>query len=49
MSSELLDFKSQKNFEFFKMSSLAKCDSKERLQSDCQRVLEYAHATVKDF
>lgn len=48
MSSELLDFKSQKNFEFFKMSSLAKRDSKERLQSDCQRVLEYAHATVKD-
>lgn len=48
MSSELLDFKSQKNFEFFKMCSLAKRDSKERLQSDCQRVLEYAHATVKD-
>lgn len=48
MSSELLDFKSQKNFEFFKMSSSAKRDSKERLQSDCQRVLEYAHATVKD-
>ena len=48
MSSELLDFKSQKNFEFFKMSSLAKRDQKECLQNDCQKVLEYAHATVKD-
>lgn len=48
MSSELLDFKSQKNFEFFKMCSLAKRDQKECLQNDCQKVLEYAHATVKD-
>lgn len=47
MSSELLDFCSQNDFQF-KMTSFAGHGEKEKLQADCGRVVDLAKATVKD-
>ena len=46
--SELLDFQSRENFNFFKYSCYVTEDEKQDFLTDCQRILEYAHATVKD-
>lgn len=46
--SELLDFQSRENFNFFKYSCYVTEDEKQGFLTDCQRILEYAHATVKD-
>lgn len=46
--SELLDFQSRENFNFFKYSCYVTEDEKQGFLIDCQRILEYAHATVKD-
>lgn len=46
--SELLDFQSRENFNFFKYSRSVTEDEKQGFLIDCQRVLEYAHATVKN-
>lgn len=46
--SELLDFQSRENFNFFKYSCYVTEDEKQSFLIDCQRILEYAHATVKD-
>ena len=45
---ELLDFESRANFEFLKFGSLLPEDRKEVFYTDCEKILEYAHATVKD-
>lgn len=45
--SDLLDFQSRENFNFFKYSRSVTEDEKQGFLIDCQRVLEYAHATVK--
>lgn len=45
---ELLDFESRANFEFFKFGSLLPEERKEVFYTDCEKILEYAHATVKD-
>ena len=45
---ELLDFESRPNFEFLKFGSLLPEDRKEVFYTDCEKILEYAHATVKD-
>lgn len=47
---ELLDFKDQGNFDFFKFSSRKSSDQEfqRSLKSKCEHVLEYAHETVQD-
>ena len=46
--SELLDFQGRENFSFLKFSSYAVEEEKKAFEKDCQRILEYAHATVRD-
>lgn len=49
MSNELLDFTQRDNFDFLKFSSKVKDDDdKAILKRQCERVLEFAHATVQD-
>lgn len=48
MSSELLDFTSRENFDFFKFSVRTEEEKKVDLKRECEHVLEYAHATVQD-
>ena len=45
---ELLDFESRANFEFLKFGSLLPEERKEVFYANCEKILEYAHATVKD-
>lgn len=46
--SELLDFQSRENFNFFKYSCYMSEEKKQGFLTDCQRILEYAHETVRD-
>lgn len=46
--SELLDFQSRENFNFFKYSCYMTEEKKQGFLIDCQRILDYAHETVKD-
>ena len=48
MERELLDFVPRPNFEFLKFGSNISKERKEEFFADCERILEYAHATVKD-
>ncbi len=49
MAGELLDYVERDNFDFFKFSVLVKDEEqKNKLKRDCERVLEYASATVQD-
>lgn len=49
MSNELLDFTQRDNFDFLNFSSKVKDDDdKAILKQQCERVLEFAHATVQD-
>ena len=48
MERELLDFVPRPNFEFLKFGSVLPEERKPGFFADCEKILEYAHETVKD-
>ena len=48
MERELLDFVPRPNFEFLQFGSVVPEERKQGFFADCERILEYAHETVKD-
>ena len=48
MSNELMDFTARDNFNFFKYRYAPSEERRKSFMGKCERVLEYAHATVQD-